>query len=159
MSRSKLAASAAAVAAAGLVGAIAFSGPAYAGTNGSATYACSTNQSPPVSYPASSATATPSGTPTTAKITLSTGLLAPIDIATDSLTTTLVTSAGTFTGTRNPEMYLGDPIVLGPLSFSGSSVSSATLSTGAAKLTVFIAGPNVTVTCSASNALNTITWP
>ncbi|MYW02117.1 hypothetical protein [Streptomyces sp. SID3343] len=159
MSRTKLAASAAAVAAAGLVGAIAFSGPASAGTNGSATYTCSTNQVPPVSYPASVAVATPSGTPTAAKLTLSTGLAAPIDIAQDTLTTTVTTSAGTFTGTKNPEMYAGDPIILGALSFSGTSVSSATLSTGSAKLTIFIAGPNVTVTCAGSSPSGTITWP
>jgi len=179
MSRTKLAVTGAAIAAAGLVGAVAFSGPAFAGSSATATYNCVTDQSPPVSYPGVTSTTTPSGTTTAPKVTISTTMPAPIDIAADSMTTTIKTSAGEFSAKKNPELYgpvppdPGDPVIVGPLSYTGatSPLTSATLPNAPTptpgtlnwqlKLTIDLPGTSMdpNVYCARIANSGTITWP
>jgi len=173
MTRTKVFVTGAAVAAAGLVGAVAFSGPAYASTSVNATYNCVTDQVPPVTYSGVTGTHTTSGGSAAPKITISTSLPAPIDIAANSLQTWVKTSAGDFTATANPELYAGDPVVVGPLARAGT-VASATLPLGSGtpsstnwQLRMYINPPGVNVYCVriAVNAVppvppntTTLTW-
>jgi len=170
MTRTKVFVAGAAVAAAGLVGAVAFSGPAYASPQVNATYNCRTDEPTPQIFngvvglhSATNGTAAP-------KLTVSTTLPAPIDIPLNSLQTWVKTSAtGDFTGTTNPIMYTGDPVVVGPLSHA--ALSSATLPLGSGtpamgnwQLRIYINPPGVNVYCvrtavnPVSGGTTTLTW-
>lgn len=97
-------------------------------------------------------TATQSGT--TATITVSSeDITAPIGLAEDSIQSTLTlvkASGGTtaFTGTENPELALGDGVVVGPL--TGTVAPGDSLEAFGGSLQMVILG--FTVTCTAGAA-------
>jgi len=173
MPRTKLAVTGSVTAAAGLVGAVVFSGPAYAGTSATASYDCVTSQSPPVTYTGVGSTAIPSGTRWMPKLSIFTTWPAPVDIPQDTLPATIRTSAGEFTGIRNPELYgplppdPGDPVTVGPLGFTGATpLASATLPNGSGpptstnwQLRLYLVVPGVYLYCVRTANSGTITWP
>jgi hypothetical protein len=99
---------------------------------------------------AATLTATQSGTSATLKLS-STAITAPIAIGANSITSTLTManstgSARVFTGTVNPAMAVGDPIVVGPLGGTVAAGDGLDLYRGSLKMVVF----GITVTCTAT---------
>ncbi|MFI6033206.1 hypothetical protein ACIBBD_03295 [Streptomyces sp. NPDC051315] len=99
---------------------------------------------------AATLTATQSGTSATLTLS-SSAITAPIPIGANSInsTLTMANSTGTtrvFTGTVNPAMATGAPIVVGPLGGTVASGDSLDLHQGSLKMVVF----GITVTCTAA---------
>ncbi|MFE9673248.1 hypothetical protein ACFYO5_03835 [Streptomyces sp. NPDC006259] len=99
---------------------------------------------------AATLTATQNGTSATLKLS-STAITAPIAINANSITSTLTmaNSAGAarvFTGTVNPAMAVGAPIVVGPLGGTVARGDKLDFYRGSLKMVVF----GITVTCTAA---------
>jgi hypothetical protein len=99
---------------------------------------------------AATLTATQSGTSATLKLS-STAITAPIAISANSITSTLTMANSTgaarvFTGTVNPAMAVGAPIVVGPLGGTVASGDKLDFYQGSLKMVVF----GITVTCTAT---------
>lgn len=101
---------------------------------------------------AATLTATQSGTSATLTLS-SSAITAPIPIGANSITSTLTMANSTgaarvFSGTVNPAMPTGAPIVVGPLNGTVASGDSLDFYKGSLKMVVF----GITVTCTASGA-------
>ncbi|USQ88238.1 hypothetical protein NFX46_33535 [Streptomyces phaeoluteigriseus] len=99
---------------------------------------------------AATLTATQSGTSATLKLS-STAITAPIAINANSITSTLTMANSTgaarvFSGTVNPAMAVGAPIVVGPLGGTVAPGDRLDFYRGSLKMVVF----GITVTCTAT---------
>jgi hypothetical protein len=104
-------------------------------------------------YGGGSATLTATQSGTSATITVTSAINAPLPLAEDSIASTLTmvkAGGGTvaFTGTENPAVATGQPVVVGPLSGTVASGDSLEAYGGSLQLVIF----GITVTCTATGA-------
>ncbi|WP_369037569.1 MULTISPECIES: hypothetical protein [Streptomyces] len=100
-------------------------------------------------YGGGAATLTTVQTGTSATITVTSAIAAPLPLAADSISSTLTMRKGTssttvFTGTKNPAIATGAPVIVGPL--TGTVAPGDSLDAGGGSLVMVIFGINVTCT-------------
>lgn len=103
-------------------------------------------------YGGGAATLSATQTGTSATITVTSAIAAPLPLAANSISSTLtMTKAGggttAFTGTKNPAIATGAPVIVGPL--TGTVASGDSLDAGGGSLVMVIFGISVTCTPAA----------